>query len=308
VNILIIGATGFIGRELTVELERAGHKVVAVSRNARKAREILGSRVEIVEWDGLSSASLGNHLTGIEAVVNLAGESIASGRWTSRRKKLITESRVNTGRLLTEAVMTSNTSPSVLIQGSAIGIYGTHVDVPGDESQPEGTGFMAELVKAWESSVAPAGNKIARMVFIRNGLVLGNGGGLMEKMLLPFRFFCGTVLGSGRQWMSWIHIHDVVRAIRFLIENTNCSGTYNLTAPNPVRMKDFIASMAEILRKPVLLKLPGFVLKASLGKMAEETVLSSQNIYPGKLLRQGFIFEYPHLPEALKNLLTEKKS
>jgi uncharacterized protein (TIGR01777 family) len=307
-RILIIGATGFIGKELIKELAAAGHQPVAVSRNARKAREILGTRDEIVEWDGQSSADLAIHLSGIEAIVNLAGENIASGRWTSKRKKLITESRINTGRLLTEAIRLSPGKPAVLVQGSAIGYYGTPVEIPANENQPAGTGFMAELTRDWESSVAPAGEMIPRIVVIRTGLVLGKNGGLLEKMALPFKFYCGTVIGSGKQWMSWIHIRDEIKAICFLLENRNCSGPYNLTAPEPVRMKAFIASLGKTLGKPRWLKVRGIFLKVALGEMARETVLSSQNIYPGKLLKEGFKFEYPHLADALKNLLTGKKS
>jgi hypothetical protein len=303
-RILIIGATGFIGRELMKELASAGHEPVAVSRKVRKAREILGNQAEIVEWDGLSPADLAGYIATTEAIVNLAGESIASGRWTSRRKKLITESRIHTGRILTEAIRLSVSKPAVLIQGSAIGYYGTPVEMPVDEGHPAGTGFMAGLTRDWESSVASAGSMIPRIVMIRTGLVLGNDGGLLEKMLLPFKFYCGTVIGSGKQWMSWIHIRDEVKAIRFLLENRNCSGPYNLTAPKPVCMKSFIKCIGKTLGKPAWLKVPGLFLKAVLGEMARETILSSQNIFPGKLLKEGYKFEFTHLPEALRNLLT----
>ena len=307
-RILIIGATGFIGRELVKELASAGHQPVAVSRNARKALEILGNQAEIVEWDGISPADLAEHLDGIEAVVNLAGESIASGRWTNRRKKMITESRINTGRILAEAIRLSAAKPAVLIQGSAIGYYGTPVEMPIDEDHPAGTGFIARLTRDWESSVASAGSMIPRIIMIRTGLVLGKDGGLLEKMLLPFKFYCGIVIGSGKQWMSWIHIRDEVKAIRFLLENRNCSGPYNLSVPNPVSMKSFIKCMGKTLGKSSWLKVPGIFLEAALGEMARETILSSQNIYPGKLLKEGFIFEFPHLPDALKNLLNVKIS
>jgi uncharacterized protein (TIGR01777 family) len=307
-RILIIGATGFIGRELMKELALHGHEPVAVSRNIKKAREILGNRAEIVECDGLSPAVLAGHLAATDAIVNLAGENIASGRWTSQKKKLITESRINTGQVLTEAIRLSLVKPKVLIQGSAIGYYGTPVEIPAGEDQPAGTGFMADLTRAWEASVAPAGNMIPRIILIRTGLVLGKNGGLLEKMALPFKFYCGTVIGSGKQWMSWIHISDEVRAIRFLLENNNCSGPYNLTAPNPVSMRSFIKFIGKTLRKPAWLIVPGIFLRAALGEMAVETVLASQNIYPGKLLNEGFIFEFLHLPGALNDLLNEKIS
>ena len=157
-RVLIIGATGFIGRELIKELEKAGHSPVAASRNALKASKILGSQAEIIEWDGKSAGALAKKIAGFEAIINLAGENIASGRWTSGRKKLITESRVKTGRLLTEAVTLSSEKPAILIQGSAIGYYGTPVNLPADENQPSGQGFIAELTRDWESSIAPRSN------------------------------------------------------------------------------------------------------------------------------------------------------
>ena len=305
-RILVIGATGFIGRELVKELECSGHQVVAVSRNARKARALLGSELEIVEWDGRTAVNLAIHLTGIDAIINLAGENIASGRWTDRQKKLISLSRVETGQLLSEAVKLSPDKPAALIQGSAIGFYGPHVEVPADENQAGGTGFMAGLVKAWESSIIQVQNIIPRVVIIRTGLVLGNNGGLMEKMLLPFKFYCGTVIGSGNQWMSWIHIRDEVRAIRFLLESNTSSGPYNLTSPNPVQMKTFIKSISITIKKPAWIRVPGMLLKTVLGEMAEETILSSLDIIPGKLLHEGFKFEYPHLAPALNSLLLKE--
>jgi uncharacterized protein len=305
-TILIIGATGFIGRELMKELLEHGHKPLAVSRNVLKAREILGNQVDIAEWNGLSPSDLARHLSGVDAIINLAGENIASGRWTSSRKKQIIESRVRTGMLLSEAILQTPVRPSVLIQGSAIGFYGTPVNDPAREDQPAGTGFMAELVKEWEDSVAPAIKVIPRVVYIRSGLVLGKNGGLMQRMLLPFKFYCGAVIGSGKQWMSWIHISDLARAIRFLAENTNSTGPYNITAPNPANMRVFMKSTGKILNKPVWFKVPSFLLKAALGEMAQETILSSQNIYPGKLEKAGFQFDYPELEPALRNLLNDR--
>jgi uncharacterized protein (TIGR01777 family) len=307
-NILIIGATGFIGRELMKELEQNGHLPVAITRNSWKAREIFGEKAEIIEWDGISPGNLARNFAGIDAIVNLAGENIASGRWTKKRKKEITESRIKTGKLLRDAIRISNVKPSVLIQGSAIGFYGPLVEEPAGESSNAGNGFMADLTQDWESSVEAAGKMVPRIVLIRTGLVLGKNGGLLEKMVLPFKYNFGTVIGSGNQWMSWIHIKDQVKAIRFLLENQKSSGPYNLTAPNPVQMKAFIESIGETLGKPVRFKVPGFFLKAALGKMAKDTVLSSQNIYPGKLLKEGFDFEYPQLLPALKNLLINQKS
>jgi uncharacterized protein len=304
-RVLIIGATGFIGRELMTELRKNGHQPVAVSRNSVKAAEILGKDTEILEWNGRSASDLALKITGFETIINLAGENLAAGRWTGRRKKQLTESRVNTGRLLAEAIRSSSGRPSVLVQGSAIGIYGTRVNQVADESSPIGTGFIANLTADWESSVTSLNGIVPRIIRIRTGLVLGKNGGVLERMMLPFKFYSGAVLGPGTQMMSWIHIKDEVRAIRFLIENAQTSGPYNLVAPSPVNMKSFIKTLANISGKPAWLRVPSWALMTALGEMAEETVLASQVIYPGRLLQEGFRFEYDQLKSALNNLLNE---
>jgi uncharacterized protein (TIGR01777 family) len=303
---LIIGATGFIGRELMKELHTGGHQPVAISRNAMKAREILGREVEIREWSGHDPEGLAGYITDDTAIVNLAGESIAAGRWSEKRMGLITDSRVRTGQLITEALRFSQCRPAALIQGSATGYYGARVEERTDETGPAGTGFLAELTKKWEESVQDAGKYTRRVVMIRTGLVLGNHGGLLEKMLLPFRFYSGTVLGSGKQWLPWIHIKDQARAISFLLSNSHCNGAYNLTAPNPVRMAEFIRLLGKSTGKPAWMKIPGFFLKAALGKMAEETILASQHILPEKLVGEGFVFNYPWLDQTFENLLNSK--
>jgi uncharacterized protein len=305
-RILVIGATGFIGKELVKELASAGHQPEAVSRDASKARDIFGNACEIVEWDGLSPEILAEYIAHSEAIVNLAGANIGSRPWTRRRKKLLLDSRVSTGHLLTEAIRLSKSKPEVLVQASAIGYYGTPVEKPAGEDQPSGCGFLAGMAHEWESSVRGTVNFVNRIVIIRTGLVLGRNEGLMKKLLVPFHFYCGTVLGTGRQWMSWIHIRDEVRSIRFLLENKSCAGPFNLTAPDPVSMKFFIMSIGKIMDKPAWLRLPGIFLETVLGEMARETVLASQNIYPAKLLKEGFEFEYSNLSFALADLLTRK--
>jgi uncharacterized protein (TIGR01777 family) len=194
----------------------------------------------------------------------------------------------------------------VLIQGSAIGYYGSPVDEPAGESHASGRGFIAELTRDWENAIRPA-EDLVRLVTIRTGLVLGKNGGILDKMLLPFRFGTGSILGSGKQWMSWIHMNDMTGAIRFLLEQNNCSGPYNLTTPSPVRMKEFIQTTGKILNRPVLLKVPAFILRTALGKMAEETILASQNIRPVKLLDEGYQFRYTCLSKALENIISPGK-
>lgn len=305
-KVLIIGATGFIGQELLKEYTAAGHIVAGISRNRQKAAKILGPGTEIKEWDGISTGNLAGMLHGWDAVVNLAGESIASGRWTAKRKAKISESRIRTSRLLLEAVTLASSWNGVIIQGSAIGYYGSPVDIPADESHPPGPGFMAELTSDWESAILPAEKMLSRLVIIRTGLVLGKDGGLLQKMLLPFRFGSGAILGSGKQWMSWIHITDLVRAIRFLTESIESTGPYNLTAPNPVIMKEFVRTTGRVLGKPSWIKVPAILISSALGPMGKETVLASQHILPTRLLEEGFNFNFPILETALADLLNEK--
>mgnify|MGYP001766977704 CR=1 FL=1 len=300
---LIIGASGLIGKALMKELGDNNHQPVALSRNLAKARDILGENTELHYWDGQSSGELAGLISGTDAVINLAGENISAGRWTSRRKSLIIQSRVNTGKILAEALKMSSPRPSVLIQGSAIGIYGTRIDTVTGENGQAGTGFIAELTEAWEQSVKPAEDLVSRMIRIRTGLVLARDGGLMEKMMLPYRFGSGAILGSGRQWMSWIHITDQVRAIRFLLENNRSAGVYNLTAPEAVTMEKFMRTISLLTGKPAWLRIPGWLLKTALGEMAGETVLASQNIYPQRLLNEGFIFNHSSLESALRDLV-----
>jgi uncharacterized protein len=303
-NVIIIGATGFIGKALVKELAMAGHRVVSVSRDREKAKEILGPGMEIKEWDGLSAPALAPHLEGMDAVINLAGESIASGRWTAKRKERIIESRVGTSRILVEALRLTSSRPSLLIQGSAIGYYGSQIEGPSGEAHPPGTGFIAELTLNWEKAVLPAKDLVSRVIILRTGLVLGKKEGLLKQMIMPFRFGLGAVLGSGKQWMSWIHIDDLAAAVRFLAENGKSTGPYNLTAPSPVRMNEFIRKTGKTLGNPFHIKIPGILIKGILGEMAEETVLSSQNIVPARLQAEGYRFNFLNLEPALVNLLT----
>lgn len=305
-KILIIGATGFIGRALVRELEEAGHEIYAVTRNMQKARNKFSPSVSILEWDGAGIKVLSQHIDGKDAVVNLAGENLASGRWTAKRKKIITSSRVRTSQLLAEAIRLTHNRPTTLIQGSAIGIYGSPVDSPSDESLPAGKGFIAGLTRDWETAVVPVTDLIERVVFVRTGLVLGCNEGLLQKMLLPFRFGFGTILGNGRQYMSWIHISDQVSAMRYLIENKTSSGTYNLTGPNPIMMRDFIKTIGKIRKTKIYIRIPSVIISVMLGKMGQETVLASQNIFPARLIRDGYSFRYSNPETALKDLLYKK--
>jgi len=305
-NILIIGATGLIGRALVTELKTAGHKVIASSRNVEKARCILGDDTEIRQWDGRTLQDLLKILTGIDGIVNLAGENIASGYWTTKRKKKIADSRIGPGKLLTEAILQLNDKPAFLIQASGIGFYGTRVTTPAGENQGAGKGFIARLVVQWEESVSPLQTAGVRVAYLRSGVVLAKDGGMLDKILLPFRFYTGTILGSGKQIISWIALKDHVRATLHLIKNKKAQGPYNLVAPVPVTMQDFIRTTGKVIRKPVWFRIPGFLLKIILGQMASETILASQHILPGKLAQEGFSFRFENPEEALHDIFTEK--
>ena len=307
-NILIIGATGLIGRSLVTELKTAGHKVVASSRNAKKAREMLGTETEIRHWDGRSSRGLSDNLTGIDGIVNLAGENIAGGYWTNKRKKKITESRIVTGRMITEAILQSKNKPVFLIQASGIGYYGTLITTPADENREAGSGFIASLVAKWEGSVSMLHGAGMRVVYLRTGIVLAKNGGMLQKMLLPFRFFAGTILGSGKQMISWIALKDFVKVILHLINNETAQGPYNLVAPQVVSMKDFTLAIGKTLKKPVWVKIPASFLKIFMGQMAIETILASQVILPTKLLQEGFSFQFKNLDQALHDIFNNKST
>lgn len=307
-NILIIGATGLIGRSLVTELKTAGYKVVASSRNVEKATQILGDDMEIRKWDGRTVKDLLKILTGIDGIVNLAGENIAGGYWTAKRKKKIADSRVGPGRLLTDAILQMDIKPAFLIQASGIGFYGTRVTTPADENQGAGEGFIARLVAQWEESVSPLQTAGVRVVYLRSGIVLAKDGGMLEKMLLPFRFYTGTILGSGKQMISWIALKDHVRAILHLIKNEKAQGPYNLVAPLPVTMQDFTRAIGKIIRKPVWFRIPGFLLKIFMGQMAKETILASQAILPGKLEQEGFSFRFKNPDQALHDIFTKNST
>lgn len=306
-KILIIGATGFIGRKLAEELASAGHEVTGLSRNPRVEGQQLQGGGLLSHWDGKSLATLKDHLKDKSGVVNLAGENIGSAIWTKSRKKKLSESRTGTGRLLSDAILMLENKPAFLVQASASGFYGYRTNEWADENSPKGDGFLAELTMLWESSVADLHPVGVRTVFIRTGIVLGKNGGIMKKLLLPFRFYAGTILGSGNQWVSWIHIDDLVRAIHFLIQNPQSSGPYNLVSPMPVTMAVLVKEIAKATGKPIWMKIPGWLLKTLLGEMATETVLASQRITPLKLQKEGFQFKYPSIDQAIDSLLANSR-
>jgi uncharacterized protein (TIGR01777 family) len=302
-RILISGATGFIGRALVRELAGAGYETVILTRDPDKSAARFGSDGWRVKWDGRTAQGWGALADGSLAIVNLAGDNLAEGRWTRAKKARILTSRTDAGAAIVEAVSCAASKPEALVQASAVGFYGARGDEGLDESSAQGQGFLAEVVRAWEDSTRPVEAAGVRRVVIRTGLVLGHGGGVLPRLALPFRFFAGGPLGRGRQWVSWIHLADEVGAIRFLLERRDLSGVFNLTAPGALRQRDLCRELGAAMRRPCWLPVPAFLLKLLFGEKAMETILAGQRVLPRRLTEAGFEFRFPRAAAALAALL-----
>jgi len=295
-NITLTGATGFIGRRLTGELLAAGHKLHVLGR---RRSSLLPAEVRFSEWDGTAPPPT-DSLTNADAVLHLAGESVAQ-RWTPEAKALIRNSRFDSTRNLVDRLRNQSRRPQVFICASAIGIYGSRGDEILTETSAPGQGFLADVVKDWESTAQEAESLGVRVTLLRFGMVLGQGGAL-AKMLTPFRLGVGGRMGSGRQWVSWIHIHDAVRLILFSLDNSAVRGPVNATAPNPVTNVDFTRELAGALHRPALFPVPEFALKLLFGEMSG-VILASQRVLPRAAKKAGFQFKFPGLGPALTDIL-----
>lgn len=297
-RVVIAGATGFIGRTLCRELHR-DYQVVALSRDAHKASGLVGQYAKVAEWNALTQGTWSREVSGAHAVVNLAGDNIASGRWNRSKKASILQSRSHSIAAILDAIETAKNKPKVFVQGSAVGYYGPRRDDILDEDSSAGTGFLAEVCRRVEVAAARVEQSGVRSVVIRSGMVLDADGGALPKLMRPFRFFLGGHVGSGKQWVSWISLADEVRAIRFLIEKPKTQGIFNLTAPEPVRMKAFCRVLGRVMGRPAWTFVPGFALRLALGEMAGEALLRGQRVAPKRLQEAGFQFEHPDLKDAL---------
>ncbi|WKJ88692.1 TIGR01777 family oxidoreductase [Methylomonas montana] len=295
--ILITGGTGFLGGALTRLLLQKNYSVTVLSRSAEKVANQFGNQVQAVtRIADLPDAG------SCKAVVNLAGAGIFDQRWTPTRKQLLRDSRIKLTEQLVAWMAASSQPKPVLVNGSAIGIYGDQGDTPLNENSPSKTDFSQQLCADWESTALQAEKAGGRVCLIRTGLVLGKDGGILKRMLLPFRLGLGGRLGDGQQWMSWIHLHDWLAIVEAMISNPEMSGPYNATAPTPVSNREFSEALAQVLNRPMLLPMPAVLLKGLLGEMAE-LVLGSQRVLPKRLTAQGFGFAYPQLDAALRNIL-----
>ena len=300
-RVLITGGSGLIGRALSANLARDGNEIIILSRQPER---IVGLPMGVSArwWDSHTTEGWSSLVDGTDAIINLAGENISSGRWSDERKHAILKSRSSAGQAVVQAVRAAARKPRIVIQASGIGYYGPYGDEEITEETPPGHDFLAQLAANWESSTASLESLGVRRAIIRTGVVLSIEGGALPRMLLPFRFFAGGRLGSGRQWFPWIHIADEVGAIRFLIENETANGPFNLTAPVPLNNAEFSRLLGQQLRRPALMPIPAFALRLLFGEMAT-VLLDGQRAIPRRLIQLGFTFQFPEAELALRDLL-----
>lgn len=294
-HVLITGGTGFIGRALCQELLDIGHKVTVSTRSIERASTRLPVAAERVETL--------RQLHDVDVIYNLAGENLAAGRWTSARKKALYDSRIGSTRQLLSWIEALSRKPRLMVSASAIGYYGPHGDEMISEDEPPGNDFSSGLCRAWEAEANMAQALGVRVCITRLGIVLGIDGGVLGKMLPAFRFGLGGRLGSGRQWMSWIHRADLIRLFLWLAQSEAARGPYNATGPRPVRNIEFAQTLGRVLHRPVLIPMPASLLKILLGEMSD-LLVSGQNVLPQRAQKEGFSFHHATLEDALNDLLT----
>lgn len=308
-RVIITGGTGLIGRALTEDLIQAGHEIVILSRNPDRATGLpAGVRVE--RWDAQTAEGWGHLADGAGAIVNLAGENIGGkgfmpDRWTEERKRRIRESRLRAGQAVVAAVDAATEKPEVVIQSSAIGYYGPRGSEIVTEDSEAGDDFLAQLCVDWEAFTVAVESMGVRRAVIRTGIVLSTKSGALPRMLLPYKLFVGGPFGDGQQYMSWIHIADEAAAIRFLIENQDASGPFNLTAPNPVTNAEFGEAMGRTLNRPSWMPVPGFTMRTLFGEVST-VVLDGQRVLPERLQSLGFTFQFPEVEATLKDVLSDE--
>ncbi len=304
-KIVAAGASGFVGGPLCAALIGAGHSVTILSRQPERARQTLPAGVTAMGWDPRRvEGAWVDAVGGADALVNLAGESIASERWSTQRKARLVASRLESTGALVQAIEQApgDRRPKVLVNASAIGYYGDRGDEALTEESPAGQDFLGQLCLDWETAARRGEAFGVRVVTLRLGLVVGPGGAL-EVLARPFRFFAGGPVGSGRQWVSWIHVDDVAHLILFALEQESVSGPLNGTTPNPVRMRDLAATVGQVLHRPSWAPVPAFVLRIALGELADALLLRSQHVLPTATLAAGYEFRHPDLQETLRSVL-----
>ena len=296
-RVLVSGSSGFVGSALVRSLREGGHQVGALVRKGR------GAGPDDLLWDPDSGRIDADRLEGADAVVHLAGENIAAGRWTVSRKERIRKSRIDGTLLLTRALAKTGRPPGALISASAVGYYGDRGDELLDEESPRGHGFLPAVSVGWESATEPAEQRGIRVVNIRFGVILARHGGALRKMLTPFRLGLGGRLGDGHQYMSWIVLDDAVGAVHHAISTTTLRGPVNVVSPNPVTNLEFTKSLGRALGRPTPFPMPAFAARLVFGEMADAILLASARVVPGVLISSGFRFRHPDLEPALRHIL-----
>jgi uncharacterized protein len=317
-KIVVTGSTGLVGAALVKALARDGHTVCRLVRRETKTttgkkeseKQRPAGQIVDVAWDpedpGASSlADSQEKVDGADGVVNLAGASIAGGRWTTERKMQLRSSRVRTTHALVAALEKAKVRPKVFVSASAIGIYGNRGDEVLKEESKEGDDFLAGLAREWEAEANRAQALGARVVLTRFGIILAKHGGALPQMMRPFQVFAGGRVGSGRQWMSWVTLEDVVAILRLALENAAVSGAVNVVAPQPVRNAQFTEELGRAMHRPAIFPVPAFALRLALGEMADSLLLASQRVLPTRLTSLGYTFQHGDLPSALGHVLHE---
>ena len=296
-KILVAGASGLVGSALIPVLESEGTEITGLVRSSPKANEI--------EWHPNHGGIDATRLEGFDAIINLAGENIAEGRWTDEKKRKIRDSRVDGTHLLSEAIAKLATKPRVFLCASATGFYGDRDDEILDETSDSGGGFLANVCRDWEGATESAAKAGVRVVNLRFGPIFAREGGMLGKMLTPFKMGMGGKVGSGKQYISWVAIDDVIGAIKLALADESIHGALNVVSPNPVTNEEFTKTLGEVLSRPTVMSIPAFAARLVFGEMADEMLLVSQRVAPKKLNEAGYQFKHPELESALRHYLAE---
>lgn len=299
-HIVVTGASGFLGRHFVAAAQARGHRVTTFVRSHAEARE------GTAYWDPGAGVIEAEALEGCDAVLHLSGERITALRWTRGKKRRIRASRVESTRLLAQALQQLDLPPRLVLSCSAIGVYGNRGEEAMEEAAAPGTGFLANLVQEWEAAAQPMADSATRLVLLRTGVVLGHGDGVLQAMLPAFRLGLGGQLGDGRQVISWIDLDDYIEALFFIIETGRLSGPINMVAPNPVTNQELTRTLGRILHRPALARIPAWLLRLAMGEVADETLLMGTRVLPSKLLATGFSFKFPELEMSLRHVLEEQ--
>lgn len=306
-KVILAGGTGIIGQALVGSLAEDGNEITVLSRHPDRYQGTWPDDVAIAQWDGKPGGAWMGILDGVDVVVNFAGENLAGEgflpeRWNTDKKKRLRQSRIESGRAIVEAIKAAKKKPKVLVQSSAIGYYGPHGDEPIIESHPAGNDFLASVAVEWEACTAAVESLGVRRVIIRTGLIQTLDGGPLKRLYIPYKLFGGAYFGNGQHYWSWIHLDDEVRAIRFLMENNQANGPFNLTAPNPVTCRDFGRALGKVMGRPSYMPIPRFALNMAIGEVAT-IVLDGQRVLPRKLEELGFSFRFTDVEYALQDIL-----